>query len=364
MSEQGTQTELNMGQPAAAEPAPAQEQPQQDSAPLSFRERTMQRLEKESKPQLDGANFDGPPPNLQQVDLPEQEAPQDAHQPDEGYPKESLDPAFEDQGPTDDEPTPGVDNSNVESVLDDVDVTELRQRAEKAESLTQSMQTDYTQKTQKLGESRRELETSLEQSARISEVYAQRANASLARWQNVNWQQLQSTLDPQAYNQRVAEYRQVVALRDHAVAEHQQIAKFANEQVDKQKRDQAEDSRDILRNTIPGWGDELYRDLRDYAVSNHAITEAEFADITDHRYIKMFHDLWKISNTGKTVRGIQQQSTQQRPAGQNKARSRGADGRYRAAQEEHERRPGDKGATRESFRLRLEKERREGRERR
>lgn len=336
MSEQGTQTELNMGQ----------EQPQADSAPISFRDRTMQRLESESRPERDESPQD---------DLVEQEAPQDAHQPDDGYPDES------DNGPTEGDLDPGVDNSNVESVLDDVDIDELRQRTEKAESLYQSMQTDYTQKTQKLGESRRELETSLGQSARISEVYAQRANANLARYEGVNWQQLQSTLDPQTYNQRVAEYRQIVSVRDHAVAEHQAIAKFANEQGEKQKRNQAEDSREILRHTIPGWGDELYRDLRDFAVSNLALSETEFADITDHRYIKMFHDLWRISNTGKTVQGIQQQTTQQRPPGQNKARTRGADGRFQKAQEEHERRPGDRVATREAYRARLEKERRERR---
>ena len=354
MSEFGTQSELNMGQPAPAA-APAQEQPaRQDSAPLSFRERTMQRLNEES----------GPPPEAQPlqeaqpVDLPEQEVPQAAHQPDDGYPEESFD-----EGPTDELPEPGVENSNVESVLDDADVIGWQQRAEQAESLTQSMQTDYTQKTQKLGESRRELETSLGQSTRIAEVYAQRANAQLARYEGVNWQQLQSTLDPQVYNQRVAEYRQIVSVRDRAIAEHQAIAKFAGEQVDLQRKNQAEDSRDVLRNTIPGWGDELYRDLRDFAVSNLAFTESEFSNMTDHRYIRMFHDLWKISNTGRTVQGIQQQNTQQRPPGQNKARVRGADGRFQKAQEDHERNPGDRNATRDFFRARLEKERL-GRERR
>ena len=336
------QTELNMGQPA-----PVVEQPAAapDSAPSTFRERTLQRLNDESRQDIT--------PEVVPV---EQEAPQDAHQPDEGYPEESDEP-IEGQRPTEDLLDPGVDNSNVEGVLDDEDVTELRQRAEKAESLYQSMQTDYTQKTQKLGESRRELETSLGQSARISEVYAQRANANLARYQGVNWQQLQSTLDPQVYNQRVAEYRQVVSVRDHAVAEHQAIAKFAGEQVEQQRKNQAEDSREILRHTIPNWGDELYRDLREFAVSNLALTEAEFADITDHRYIRMFHDLWKISNTGKTVQGIQQQSTQARPSGQNKARTRGADGRFQKAQEHHERNPGDRDATREMFRQRLGRER-------
>lgn len=355
MSEQGRQTELNMGQPAAADAPAATEQPAAqpapDSAPLSFRERTLQRLSEESSPppHQEEERIDT---NVQQDDLVEQEAPQDAHQPDDGYPTESLD-----LGPTGDLPEPGVDNSNVEGVLGDEDVTELRQRAEKAESLTQSMQTDYTQKTQKLGESRRELETSLEQSTRISQVYAQRANANLARYKDVNWQQLQSTLDPQVYNQRVAEYRQSVSVRDNAIAEHESIAKFATEQVDKQRRNQAEDSRNILRNTIPGWGDELYRDLRDFAVSNLAFTESEFSDLTDHRFIRMFHDLWKISNTGKTVQGIQQHHTQQRPPGQNKARSRGADGRFQKAQEEHVRNPGDRNATRDFFRARLEKER-------
>jgi len=324
---------------------------------MSFTERKTEQLRDERNPRTDGANFDGAPSNLNQAELPD---PQPAHQPENDAPVESIDPAFAE---TPEQPTlqpEGVETLNVESEPEDPEIYGLRQRAEQAETQTQSMQADYTQKTQKLAEQRRELVTELEQSTRIAEMYAQRANQNLSRYDGVNWQQLQSTQDPQTYSSRVAEYRQAVQMRDQAVSEHERIAEMASTHGTRQKDEQAEVSRDILKNTVPNWGNELYGSLREHAVTNMQFTAAEFDEFVDHRIITMIHNDWQLSNAGKTVTGIQHNGSQSRPSGQNMPQ-RSPDGKFRKAQEAHVRNPGDRNATREAFRQRLSNERGRGR---
>jgi hypothetical protein len=253
-----------------------------------------------------------------------------------------------------------VDNSYVEDMGGEQDITTLRQRAEDADARVTSMQSDYTRKTQKLGEARRELLDNLEKSKQVAKVYADRASNNLGRYDNVNWQQLQTTLDPQVYAKRVKEYRRAVQMRDRAVAEHGQVAEFADKQIESQKQYQAEISRDVLSSTLPGWGNELYGSLKDHAVNSLDFTQEEFDNITDHRWIRLIHNDMKMSKTSKHIEGIQQSNSPQSPRGQNKGRPRGADGRYKNAQQNHLANPGDRNATRAAFRERLSAEGRGG----
>ncbi len=360
-----TQQQLNL-QPS--------DQPKRESTGSSFRDRAIQRMERERDP---GAKVDAVPVSEVQEKVVEQnlDVQPDAHQPiDDGYPTEDLDKTSDDltdedtqhqddededvqTTDNDSEPT-GVDNTDVEDVSGEQDITGLRQRAEEAEAMVASMQSDYTKKTQKLGESRRELKQSLEHSAQIAGIYAERANSQLQRYDNVNWTQLQSTLDPQIYSQRANEYRQVVAMRDRAVSEHENISNLAKEQTELQKRDQADISREILQTTLPGWGNELYGKLREYAVDKLNFTQDEFDDFTDHRWIKLIHGAFQISQTGQHVENIQNNGSRNRkPAGKNKRQTRGIDGKYRKALSDHESNPGNRDFTREAFRQRLQRER-------
>ena len=332
------------GTPPQGDSALPVEQPQ-----LTFRERTMQRLTGEG---------DADPTTGETEDIREdQEHDTDAHQPDEGYPDDS------DDGVTEDDTTDGVEDSDdeVDEYRDEEPaLTELRERAEKAEESVSSMQRDYTQKTQKLAESRKLVTEQMEQSERIAGIYATQANTQLNRYSNVNWQSLQSSLDPQEYNKRVAEYRQVVAHRDRAVGQHDKIRKYVIESIEKGLSDQAAISKDILHTTVPGWGDKLYGQLREFAVNHLDFTESEFDDIRDHKIIRLIHTGWTVSDTDSKVKNIRQRgkSSGKKPAGRNKERPKGgADGRFQRAQQNHVSKPGDRDATRSAFQERLRRER-------
>ena len=334
--------------------APAQQNLQPSGQPTrrqesldrgTFAERAEQRLRNE------GNN----PPRHEQQDIARSEAaPGDAHQSEEGAPEELQEQS--NQG----ELTPEVDNSYVEDMSGEQDISSLRQRADDAEARVTSMQSDYTRKTQKLGEARRELLDNLEKSKQVAEVYAKRAATNLGRYDNVNWQQLQTTLDPQVYAKRVKEYRRAVQMRDRAVAEHGQVTEFADKQIESQKQYQAEISRDVLTATLPGWGNELYGSLKEHAVNSLDFTQDEFDGITDHRWIKLIHNDMKMQKTSKHIEGIKQSNSPRSPGGPNKERPRGADGRYQNAQQKHRENPGDRSATRNAFRERLAREGRGG----
>ena len=336
----------------------------------TFQQRTMERLERESRP--DSAINDGPPPDLpgeqsdiEQVDATEVVEQQGgADQLDASDDQELIQPLGDrklDQPSAEiDQPGPELDEGvdpDVEGGDGETELFVLRQRAEEAESKNLLMQQDYTKKTQEIGSTRRELTESLDQSKRIAKVYAERANTQLQRYDNVNWQQLQSQMSPQNYQSEVAKYQQIVQMRDHAVSEHQAIAKYADEQVELRKTEESEHSRDILRHAIPNWGNELYADLRTYA-DTWDFSAAEVDQITDHRIIRLLHNAYKMTQTGKKIQNIQQNGTSRTPGGPNKPARRDRDGRYATrAKQDHENNPGNRELTRNHFRERLRAER-------
>lgn len=336
---------------------------------VSFRERTMQRLSEEVKPHEKDLNMRrDPEPEREPLergrdDLDDQDIRQDADQLEPDNEPESLQP-IEDSDQPEDEPGEGVETDD-ESEPDDTEITALRVRAEEAEQLVNSMQADYTRKTQQIAQTKHELTESLDQSRRIAEIYAERASAEARRYENVDWQQLQMQLSPEQYQQQVQHYRQVTSLRDRAIGEHEQIKKFADEQVEKVRQREAEVSRDILRSTVPNWGPEMYSTLKDHATRQWGFSAEEIDQVTDHRVIQLLHASWKMSQTGKKIDSIQHQNgLQPRPGRRNKPQPRDPkSGRYLdRAKNNLVNNPGDRNATRSYFEEKLRMER-EGRRR-
>lgn len=330
----------------------------QESAPtepLSFHERKRQQLGQERETRVIP---DDPTPNLSQVELPEQEPVQPAHQPErldqvpEPSPEVPTEPALE----------PGVDYSETPTVgepAQDASV-DWETRFNEAEGLRSNMQSDYQRKTQRLAENRRELKEGLEQNKHVAESYLTAANQNLQKFNGIDWQHLQSTLDPVEYNKRVGAYQQAVTQRDRMVKFHENIVTAQTQRVETAREQEAEVSRDILSATVPNWGNELYGSLRTYAIDKLAYTPDDFNDITDHRTIQLIHHHWSTSNAGKTVQNLTKTETQQPPRGGNLPPSRGADGKFRTVRESWLENPGERGRAADYFQEKLRRER-EGR---
>ena len=235
------------------------------------------------------------------------------------------------------------------------DAAHWKAKAEEAEHLRNEMQGDYTRKTQVLAQQRRQIESDAAMNAGVLQTYVNNAETYLSRWNNVNWQNLQQTLDPAQYQQRVSEYRQAVALKDKALGQHQGYVNQASEMLERQKNDEAALSKDILKGTIPGWGNELYGQLAEHAKQELEFTSEEFSDFTDHRLIRLIYKDF-ASRDPKRAQNIRKKSSRTNSQTRNVQR-RSSEGKFRTAKQDHRERPGDREASVNFFREKLQRER-------
>jgi len=366
MSEQGSpppavvpptpQPAAPLNQPAETNPLTGESVPQ----PTTFRERQLTKLAGERR--LDVVD-NRDQPNLQHQDIPQQTEPlPDAHQPEiqgqsEPAPTGEVLP---EPVPTNEPIEPGVELTPTPDVdLPPEGSVDWESRYNEAEELRGNMQSDYQRKTQKIANDRRELKRGFEVQTQVSAAYVTQAEQALSKWQGVDWQGLRRTLDPADYNQRVEQFRQVATQVESAKSNHQALVDYAGKTLDEQKSSEADVSKDILKNTIPKWGNELYGQLRNFAVDSLGYSATEFDDVTDHKVIALIHRHWSTSNAGKTVEQLTRQSNQRPPQGGNLPQ-RGHDGKFLNTKSAWLENPGQRGRAHDFFTEKLRQER-EGR---
>ena len=252
-------------------------------------------------------------------------------------------------------------DDSAEPVEEEADVdwrtrsNEFEEKANTATAMHESMQKDYTQKTQLLAEQRRRLEQDISVNEGVLQTYVNNAGTHAAKWDSVNWAQLQNQLDPAVYQQRVNEYRQAVNLRDRALTQHQEFVSTAKETMSRLKDDEAEVSRDILRATIPQWGNDLYAKIGEFAAEKLGFTAEQFSEITDHRVINLIYKDYASRDPAGAVQKISKKS--QRTNQTRNAPRRDDKGRFNNLERTRRENPGDRNLTRKSFEDRLRRER-------
>ena len=339
-----------------------QSNPSADSAPKSFIERKKVELARER-----GIVDEAPPEAPQQVDL--DMGMSDAQQ------TELTDEALEEQASTFTEPGLELQNDPLEEETnsDDSDVTDdsaeleeadvdwrarskdFEEKASTATAMAESMQGDYTRKTQLLADSRRRLEQDIAVNEGVLKTYVDNAGIYAQKYDNVNWSHLQSTLDPATYQQRVGEYRQAVSLRDRAISQHQTFVTTAKTTMSRLKEEEAGVSRDILKATIPNWNDGLYASLGKFASEKLGFAPEYFKEITDHKLIGLIYRDFAARDPQSAIKNVQlkaQRSNQTRNAPRQNDRS--ALTRLEKKRREN---PGNRELTRQAFELRLRRER-------
>jgi hypothetical protein len=232
---------------------------------------------------------------------------------------------------------------------------EFEEKANNATAMRESMQSDYTQKTQLLAEQRRRLEQDISVNEGVLQTYVDNAGTYAAKWDNVNWAQLQNQLDPAAYQQRVGEYRQAVSLRDRALSQHQEFVNTAKDTMSRQKDNEAEVSRDILKASIPNWGNDLYAKIGEFAAEKLGFSAEQFSEITDHRIISLIYKDYASRDPQSAVQNISKKS--QRTNQTRNAPRRDDRGRFNNLERDRRENPGDRNLTRKSFEERLRRER-------
>ncbi|MDJ0905410.1 MAG: hypothetical protein QNI96_05280 [Woeseiaceae bacterium] len=335
---------------------------------LSFRERMRERLAAERE----SGEPAGPPEGYEDAPAPEANPSEQSDVPvGDGY-EEALDPARHAEAepteelreqPTEDpaQPEEAVAESSDDAEADDAvpaEIRELTERAERAEERAQNMERDYRIKTHKIAAATRDLEDSQSIVQKQAAFIMNIADQGVAQFDNVNWADLRTK--PEQYRQVKQAYDAAMLQQDTLRRNFQGLAQNHQQQMEVAKSREAEVSKDILRTTIDGWSNDLYGELRTFAVNELSYTEAEFDNMTDWRRIRDIHAQYQLSKTTEEVVSLRRKKAKQpaqRQVERPVAQPRNAQGQFADARQAFFDNPGDPKARRGFFEEKLRAER-------
>lgn len=273
------------------------EQTQADSAP-SVEERLAAVL---SSPEVS----DTPEPEAD--DQPEEgdEVVEDEVEADTDESEEAEDGQTEDEeGKADtEEESDGDDDGDKPEQLVEIDGEQLTLEEVKLGYLRQS---DYTRKTQAVAEQRKAAEEERQYFASSLNSILTAVGADIQRFEGVDWERAAAE-NPDQYRQAKAAYEQSRQLFDGIRQQTEDFVQRTKQAQESALKAQAKESVAILKTAIPGWSNELYAQIGEYAQKELGFEPGEFNNIADHRAIRsiwkaMQYDRGRKVATEKTVK--------------------------------------------------------------
>lgn len=231
-------------------------------------------------------------------------------------------------------------------------------QAARAEEARSNMERDYRRKTHKIAEAVRATQEQHDVVLAQAQFYAGLAEQGVRQFDSVNWQELQQR--PEHYQQARQAFQVAQRYHEQLQASLQSVQKTAQEQRETFKKREAEVSREVLRSTIPNWSNQLYSDLRAFAVEELDYAPAEFDEITDWRRIRDVHSQWSTKKAREVLNKPPKRNTQpERRSSANAPLSvaRGDRGQFQSARQALLSRPGDRSARSNFFQAKLKAER-------
>lgn len=163
---------------------------------------------------------------------------------------------------------------------------------------------DYTQKTQKLAEERREVEAyaqtvkvqeqQFQQQVQVQQALIQEIavvtsiDQQIAQYQALDWNAL-SDNDPVEAQKAFFRYNQLQTQRGQMVAELQQKQNQINQANIQRLQEQAAKGMEVVSKEIPNWGPEMQRSIREVG-KEYGFTDEELSQVIDPRNVKVLYD--------------------------------------------------------------------------
>lgn len=153
---------------------------------------------------------------------------------------------------------------------------------------------DYTQKTQQLGEERKQAEAAVAQQFQQAQQFTRdhaklmQLQEDLSAYQKADWNALYEQ-NPTEAGRLQAQWRQAEAQARELAGGIQQVSQQREQQRKQAVAEATQKSLETLQRDIPGFGPEVVRAAREAALS-HGFTEAELDGITDARTLKVLHE--------------------------------------------------------------------------
>ena len=186
---------------------------------------------------------------------------------------------------------------------------------------------DYTQKTQKLAEERKYVETLTStikeqekafheqvqiQSALMQEVAKLTAiDQQLSQYQNLDWQKLSDT-DPVEAQKLFFSYNQLQVQRGQVINELNTKKQGLTEAQKAARAKQVELGQKVLEKEIPGWNKDLARSIIESG-REYGFNDEELSNLTDPRAVKLLHDAAKWREFQKTKPAVDKKVSTAKP---------------------------------------------------
>ena len=203
-------------------------------------------------------------------------------------------------------------------------------------------------------ELRFELEDKLSEAAQRAEFLYNTMSGNAQRFRNIDWSQV-----PADQVQAVqAQAQQALMMEQQAAQAFQQVRQHAEETHKLVKKREAAIAKTRLRRTIPNWSNEVYAELREFAVNSGMAPQA-FNEITDPVLIEWAYAAKQIADMGR--KGTQKRTTKRKAnvptSRQPRQQSRNDRGQFARKKVE----PNVRGSFADKHKHRLAMERRGGR---
>ena len=160
-------------------------------------------------------------------------------------------------------------------------------------------QSDYTQKTQSLAESRKAAEAQIEETTATMSALLSAAGADLSRFEGVDWERA-AVENPEQYKQAKASFEQTRSTYEFIKAQSDQYQEQQQQQADTAQKEAATESLTVLKTNIPNWSNDLYYSIGEYAQKDLGVSSEEFNQVADHRIITALYKAMQFDQA-KTV---------------------------------------------------------------
>lgn len=214
----------------------------------------------------------------------EDEVEADADTPDEA--EEGQAEGEEDKADAEEESTDSDDEDKAEPQLVEIDGEQLTIEEVKLGYLRQA---DYTRKTQAVAEQRKVAEEERTYYASSLNSLLTAVGADMQRFDAVDWERA-AVENPDQYRVAKQAYEQSRQVFDGIRQQTEDFVKRTKEAQEYALKAQAKEAVSVLKTSIPGWNNELYAQIGQYAQKELGFKPEEFNNIADHRAIQ---SIWK-----------------------------------------------------------------------
>ena len=222
------------------------------------------------------------------------------------------------------------------------------------------IQSEYATKAQSMAEAITGIERFHDEVETEASFFESLAEQSLSVFDKVNWTELQS--EPEKYQSTRQEFAVAVKNRDQLVAASKELKTRHKQALKEMKDKEASLSREILSFKVPSWSNDLYTEMRTFAVERLNYSAEEFDDISDWRRIRDIHAQFVFSQAPKNVEELRKAKAKRKPDVQKQRRAaaqgRNSKGEFASSRQNLYDNPGDRDARRQYFQKKMEAERR------